>query len=221
MSFVLDHVFILVREGAPEADALVQAGFVEGSRNTHAGMGTANRRFFFENAMLELLYVRDPVEAQSEPIKPAGIWERSRFRESGASPFALVIRPTVADAAPPFETWDWTPPFLPPGAVLRAARTSSFAEPFVFLARGGPREHPFPDDKPEPTEHPSGARRVSGLRVTYRQAAPPSEPLRALERLGISTFVDGEAPLLELTLDGARAEAERDFRPRMPLLLRW
>jgi hypothetical protein len=51
----IDHVFIGCRPGAPEADSMLKRGFVEGSPNTHPGQGTANRRFFFDNFMLELL----------------------------------------------------------------------------------------------------------------------------------------------------------------------
>jgi hypothetical protein len=39
----------------------------EGEPNTHPGQGTACRRFFFRNAFLELVWVRDPAEAQGEP----------------------------------------------------------------------------------------------------------------------------------------------------------
>jgi hypothetical protein len=220
VSFVLDHVFMLVSEGAPEADELVRFGLTEGSRNVHPGMGTANRRFFFDNAMLELLYVQDPAEAQSEPIRPAGIWERACYRESGAAPFALNIRRSVADAPIPFETFDWAPPFLPAGVVLPAGRTVPNVEPFVFVARFGLRPHPFTEDRPEPIEHPAGLRRVSGVRISYHQPGPPSAPLQELTRLGIASFAEGE-PLLELTFDGGSVGQSQDFRPTLPLVLHW
>jgi hypothetical protein len=209
-----------VSEGAPEAEELIRFGLKEGSPNRHPGMGTANRRFFFDNAMLEMLYVHDPAEAQSDPIRPAALWERSRYRETGASPFALIIRKTEANAELPFQTWDWVPPFLPAGAVLQAGYTVPAREPFLFLARVGPRAHPFPDDKPEPTDHPAGLKRISGARVTYRFQGPPSAPLAALERMGLVSFVDGPEPLLELTFDGGRRGESRDFRPGMPLVVR-
>jgi hypothetical protein len=72
----LDHVFIFCSEGAPEADALAQRGVTEGSSNAHPGQGTANRRFFFGNAYLELLWVSDPVEARSEEVHRTRLWER-------------------------------------------------------------------------------------------------------------------------------------------------
>ncbi|MEG3898207.1 MULTISPECIES: VOC family protein [unclassified Microcoleus] len=68
MAFEFDHLFICTDIGAGFADRLVSLGLVEGSSRTHPGQGTANRCFFFHNAMLELLWVHDPEEAKSEPI---------------------------------------------------------------------------------------------------------------------------------------------------------
>jgi len=51
LSFAIDHVFVMCSPGAPEAAALIRAGLTEGSANTHPGQGTANRRFFFRDAV--------------------------------------------------------------------------------------------------------------------------------------------------------------------------
>jgi len=56
VAFEIDHLYVLASVGAPEADRLLDAGFVEGSRNAHRGQGTANRRFFFSDTMLEFLW---------------------------------------------------------------------------------------------------------------------------------------------------------------------
>jgi Glyoxalase-like domain len=63
MTCELDHVSICVAAGAPEADELIRFGLIEGAANRHPGQGTANRRFFFAGAFLELLWVDDPAEA--------------------------------------------------------------------------------------------------------------------------------------------------------------
>jgi hypothetical protein len=70
MALELDHLFIWTDIGAYEAERLVSFGLVEGTPNMHPGQGTTNRRFFFHNAMLELLWVHDPAEARSELIRP-------------------------------------------------------------------------------------------------------------------------------------------------------
>jgi hypothetical protein len=68
----LDHAFIACRPGAPEADALLRQGFVEGSPNTHPGQGTANRRFFFDNFM-----PRGRVPFHKQRIGPRTPWHKT------------------------------------------------------------------------------------------------------------------------------------------------
>lgn len=57
MTVELNHLFVCTAAGAPEAEALKAFGLTEGTPNTHPGQGTSNRRFFFRNAMLKLLWV--------------------------------------------------------------------------------------------------------------------------------------------------------------------
>src|SRR4051794_24412182 len=108
MPLELDHLFLFASVEAPEADRLMSLGLTEGSGNVHPGQGTANRRFFFRNAMLELLWVSDEREVRSEPIAPTRLWERSQSHRTGASPFGICLRSTDGTTpAPPFETWSY------------------------------------------------------------------------------------------------------------------
>jgi len=119
MSIDLDHFFIWTDVGAPAAAALTALGFVEGAPNIHPGQGTANRRFFFDNAMLELLWVQDEAEAGSAPVRRLHLLERWQGREAGASPFGLCFRPVGAAAqALPFPGWTYQPSYLPEGVSM-------------------------------------------------------------------------------------------------------
>jgi glyoxalase-like protein len=116
MALEVDHVFITCSWNAPEADALLQLGFVEGSRNTHPGQDTANRRFFFDNFMLEFLWVTDSGEATSERTRRTRLWERCSKQETGICPIGIVFRPAGARiSAAPFRTWLYCPNYLPQG----------------------------------------------------------------------------------------------------------
>ena len=88
MAFELDHIFICTSIGAGEADRLIAFGLAEGTPNVHQGQGTVCRRFFFHNAYLELLWVENPAEAQSNLIRPTYLWERWSGRTGGAFPAA-------------------------------------------------------------------------------------------------------------------------------------
>ena len=69
-------MFVCIAVGTPEADRLVAFGLNEVTRKSHPGQGIANRRFFFYNAMLELLWVHDEHETRSPLVAPTRLWDR-------------------------------------------------------------------------------------------------------------------------------------------------
>ena len=113
MQIELDHLFVCTSVGAPEAERLVQFGLHEGPPNQHPGQGTACRRFSFANAMIELFWVSDAREAQSESTRRTLLWERWSGRQSDASPFGICVRPVRAqDAGSPFLAWEYRPAYF-------------------------------------------------------------------------------------------------------------
>ena len=198
MSLKFHHVFVLAGPGVPEADALVDAGFIEGSSNTHPGQGTRNRRFFFENGMLEFLWVCDKDEVRSPAIARTALWERSRWQQSGACPFGIAFA-----GEPPFPTWDYRPPYLPEGTSIRVAEFSTDpAMPFVFVMPGAGNAQ---QEKLNP-------RTIESVVVESVQAPPPFESERV-------SFASGGAQLLELRLKGATKKL--DLRPGVPLVVEY
>ena len=217
MTLELDHVFICCSAGAPEGDALVRLGLDEGSPNTHPGQGTANRRFFFRNAFLELLWVSDPAEARSEQTRRTKLWERWSGRTSSACPFGIVFRPKGANAATvPFATWAYRPNYLPPGLAIEFAEDVPLEEPELvylpFLHRAGPPAY-------EPTDHSLPIRELCGVTVGFPSAAGLSKPSQEVLSAGLVTYRFAAEHVLELTFLAAQ-EAVFDLRTNLPLLLR-
>lgn len=139
--FELDHVWIASSPGAPEADALVDAGLVEGSANTHPGQGTANRRFFFDNAYLEWLFLVDEREAAS--VARTALLQRLR-RDGGTCPFGICLRPTAAvTERAPFPSWEYAPRYLPAGMSIPIAFASEDpCNPMLFVVPASSRREP-------------------------------------------------------------------------------
>jgi hypothetical protein len=216
MPLEVDHVFITCAVGAPEGDALLRAGFVEGSANTHPGQGTANRRFFFENFMLELIWVADPAEALSEQTRRTRLWERCSQRDS-ASPFGIVFRASGdQDAAAPFPTWDYHPRYLPDGVSIQIAAGTALHEPELFylpfLRMPGIR-------RGEPLNHAPPIRRVGGLRIGVPRLPELSSASRVIESQGLLEYFQSEQPILEILFAGVSGLSV-DLRPALPLLFR-
>ena len=225
MTIELDHVFVCSASGAPEADLLVAFGLAEGAPNTHPGQGTANRRFFFRNAMLELLWVRDEVEAQSSLVSPTKLWERWRYRATGFSPFGICLRPGAAlgaiREALPFETWAYRPPYLPAGMQIDVATETSDREPLIFAAPVARRPDAVAVERRQPLDDPKAFAEITGLRITLPTNTPTSPATRALQSACPISLTFGDDHLADVEFDHANRGMSADFRPSLPLRFRW
>lgn len=220
MAFELDHLYLLSMPGAPEAERLLELGLREGSPNVHAGQGTANRRFFFANAMLELIFVTDEAQARSAAVAPTRLWERSRWRTTAASPIGLCLR-APDDAPPPFRTYAYQPQYLPAGGTIPIALGTLAVEPMLFINPYGRRPDSEPAEQRQPLEHPLGVREISAVQIVSAGCEPPSDPLYVAVRQGIIGYSNGAGHLLEITFDHGRQGGQADIRPQLPLLLHW
>ncbi|TFW30368.1 VOC family protein [Duganella callida] len=209
---VIDHIFIRATPDAPEAAALREFGLTEGSGNRHPGQGTANRRFFFANAFLELLWLTDVAEATSDITAPTHLYER--LTQDDTSPFGICFRPSGAGESAAFPCWPYRPAYLPPGMQIDFAEDAPLAEPmwFFFAAAQAPAASGV-----EPVHHPVGAQNITAVEVTVPQTAP----LSAAARASRISFKQGAAHLLAITFDHAMRGLSKDFRPALPLIIRY
>lgn len=219
MPVEIDHLIVCCDRGAPQAAALIAAGLREGSANVHVGQGSANRRFFFENAYLELLWIDDPEDAKREPVRRTRLWERWLRRDGSACPFGVALRPSDPEdnTLPPFPTWAYHAPYLPPTVSIGLALATPLAEPeFLYV----PFATPPAAKKREPVDHPAGVRRLSGVRIGLPNRRESSQAATAIAALGLVSWHESPEYVLELRFDGRTGEAV-DFRPSLPLVARW
>jgi hypothetical protein len=215
MNVELDHVFLCCDVGAPEAALLASRGLLEGSANTHPGQGTANRRFFFSNAFLELLWVSDPGEAQSAAVLPTRLWERWLGRARGACPFGVIFRPQAGSIAEaPFPSWSYRPSYLPNGFSIEVGRGMALSEPQLFYLPFARRHDP---SRREPTTHPAGIDRITSVSVSIPPGREASPALEQAQGAGLLSVRGGPDYLLELGFDG-NGSRSLDLRPDLPLL---
>jgi hypothetical protein len=217
--FVLDHLLLFCAKGAPEADALVHLGLTEGPSNTHPGQGTANRRFFFHDAYLELLWVDDEIKARSETVRQTQLWERWAGRLTDACPFGVVLRPGSSDGlAPPFSVWAYRPTYLPAGLTIDVADNVALAEPAIFYLgfAGAPR-----GTHDAARRHRLGLERITGVTIDTPVSGSCSDPVQWLKRSGIMSLRSAERWLMRVTFDGQRSGASTDLRPVLPLILEY
>jgi len=219
MTYALDHVFVCCAEGAPEAERLARLGLTEGSPNTHPGQGTACRRFFFENAYIELIWVADAREAQGEPAARTRLWPRWSQRAAGASPFAVILRPADGgEIDPPFASWAYHPPYLPAHLAIDVAEATPLSEPAFFYVRFARPPGPL---HTQPRAYDLAVGRITAVEVGMPGGSAPSAAARAIQDAGLVTFVDAAHHVMTVTFDEARAGESADLRPELPLVLHW
>jgi hypothetical protein len=229
MKFAFDHLFICTDIGASvAADRLVAFGLVEGLPNTHPGQGTANRRFFFHNGMLELLWICDEPEARSESIARTRLWERWTNRNRGACPFGVCLRPAAGEGdSVAFASWAYHPPYLP--ATMRIAvgtNSEVLTEPMLFQVQGrigvtAQNEHRDPAGKSQPPGRSVELREITRVELVSPSADRPSSELRSLVDTNCVKLRSGAEYSIELGFDREVQGQQVDFRPELPLILSW
>jgi hypothetical protein len=217
MSLALDHIFICCAPGAPEADVLLRLGLLEGSRNTHLGQGTENRRFFFENGFLELLWVSNPNDAQSPLTLPTRLWERWSQRAADTCPFGFAFLPAGPSVdKPPFATWRYIPAYLPDGLSIQFAKGTSLQEPEFFYL---PWSSHSSTTSFEPRRHAIPLRRIRSVVVGTPNLNTLSVTALKVASASLISFIQSPAYVLELGF-ATETEVVYDLRPVLPVVLK-
>jgi hypothetical protein len=213
----LDHVILFCDNGAPEADALKERGLHEGPANSHPGQGTSNRRFFFPNAYLEMVWVDNPIEAQSDAVRPTRLWDRWTRRHDGACPFGLVFRPGGRREVEGIQSWTYTPRYFPKGFTIQVAKDIPENEPLLFYL---PFARPaLVEDVRSPSAHHAQVGAIVSATLHLPETATLSPSLQALVAAGIVAVEPSREYLLDLFHVGGSKEFV-DMRPELALRFR-
>jgi len=214
MAISLDHVFIITNPMAVEAEHLLAIGLVEGSSNVHPGQGTSNRRFFLEGFTIELLYISDEDEAANGAGKRLGIL--SRYRDTEASPFGIVVRTTDKDAPPDFPSWQYTPDYFDGKMCFYVGDNSDHTmEPLCIC---------MPPSLPKPKRVEEKYANTDWKLTALEIDVPVKHPSKALEHFAEMDLVQvnfGKPHRMTMTFNHCSAGRSVDLSPTLPLVLEW
>ncbi|MFC1664947.1 VOC family protein [Pseudomonadota bacterium] len=217
----IDHVFICVEPGAPEAEEFNKFGLSEGSRNKHPGQGTKNRRFFFHNCCIEFLYIKSQLELQSELTKPTKLYQRLTDKSGEVSPFGVCFRPgPVAEKQAPFPHWAYKPNYLPEQLHIDIGK-SPISEPMWFYLSFGLRPDQLPIENQQPLMHSPNLSELTALRLTIPNTKTISSAAAYAAKVKGVEIEQGDRHLLEFGFDQEVANQTHDFRPLLPIVFRW
>jgi hypothetical protein len=209
----LSHAWIVVPTGAPQRALLEKAGFrIDPTVNRHDGQGTASITVEFENGFLELMYP-DPTVPVSDALK-AGAEKfrlKSEWRTSGYSPIGIVFdRTTSTPETFPFATWKISADWMEKGTFIEMMTPREMPKA-VSLSISSHANRP----------NVNAPHRLTAMRVV----APAADRLPAsadyIAAQGLMKFETGDDWLLDVTLDNAKQGITKDFRPDLPLIVRY
>jgi hypothetical protein len=213
MTIELDHFFILTDPGAPHCDLVSSIGLIEGSRNSHPGQGTANRRFFFSNSTLEFIYLRDADEASQ------GRGSRLRFAERAsstrASPFGLVMRMEDGSGDEPFPGWRYCPEYFRDDQCFHVGENSVLLEEPLCICM--PTNLPRREIRSQ-SENPQWT--MTELRISV-PVARPSAVLKSVEKCESVTLQLNKPHRLDLVFNDNKEGLSKDMTLDLPLVIHW
>ena len=195
----LDHLFVCVEPEPAEADILRTLGLTVEFRREHVGQGTRNQLVLFAEHYLELLWLADRTEAETNLVR---LDRRVDWKTTGASPFGIALR-GPKESAPDVPWTLYELEGFPVNLWLDQRTLDDPRLPLVFVfdqseseaVSGGPRHGAFP---PAFLQHGCGATGIQhaiiegpGLGDAAQLPLPPQVQLR-----------DGPAPCLSVTLAG-------------------
>jgi hypothetical protein len=164
--------------------------------------------------MLEFIWVQDADEARNGPGRSLHFSERAE--DPSASPFGIIFVPYEDNVSPdmPFPGWHYQPDYFPPPMGFHVgANSHNIAEPlcfyFPFQAPGVPR--------PQPTRN---SQTISEI-VISTPSTDTEGLLELVSQADRLSMRSGKEHLMEITLDHHDSGHTEDYRPAMPLILRW
>jgi len=188
-----DHVFCMVTPDGEAARLLERNGWLLDAGTAHAGQGTRNRRLWWPEQFLELLWVADSDEARSNQLR---LDVRADWVSSGASPFGIALRGSLPEnRARDFWPYDE----LGPRIWVHQDNERAPQRPLVFILEAAPNKLVRHRADARPREMP--AQRQPGALQRLRLSGPEPGQVPAYQGPPIEQLAG--APHLHVVASGA------------------
>jgi Glyoxalase-like domain len=233
----LDHIILWTKKGAPDTSLFQRSGFTLDQRTmVHTGFGTGGRYIFFYNVYIELLYVNDTVEFNTE-FNHVSDSHRSMWRENAECPFGLGLGMVPYDTTKiPFAAKSLQAPWMKPNSSLFVDADSYThpQEPMVIVVPDYLFHRKFDTRRDienlsneanrirllAATAHVNGVKKLTAMKITCpaKQLSAAAAVVKNIDHVEIIT---GTENLMELTFDNNEQHKTSDWRPQLPVVIKY
>jgi hypothetical protein len=234
----IDHIIIWTEKGAPEIKDFEKKGFkISPLTMAHTGFGTGGRYINFYNVYLEFLYLDDQVttDAKLAATLPS---RRAEAYRNGKSPFGLGLSMTPYDLARiPIEAEEVVAPWMrsDTGVYFATSNLKYEQEPFILIVPPYMEslkvssidevdryvlDSAYKKQIKQNMTHANGIKELTAVKISCK-AEQFSSTAKALKGIANLTVVKNKTHLLEITFDKYKQKKTIDFRPKLPMIIRY
>ncbi|WP_299335022.1 hypothetical protein [uncultured Psychroserpens sp.] len=235
----VDHFNIWVKNPKKVKERLTDIGFTavpDSLSKIHHGQGTTGRYFYFLNSYLELIFVYDNNEfdTNNQLNNTLDFAERANFEKNGASPFSIALKLEDYDIKKiPFEKIKYHQDWMEEKSSIYSAKNSKthLKEPSVFVVYPEIESNTFEtlsdlndiEEKyafvREWYKHKNGAKRITNIVITSTSLDLKTKTIKVLNGIENLTIKGGKEHLMELYFDHNVQGEVFDLRPELPLIV--
>lgn len=220
----IDHVFIWCDDHSKMKSVFESKGFVVHQGRSHKGQGTAGSYVLVNNMYIELISVEDQQEfngnnsqhnLKSMSLKP-------NWKTNNASPFGLGLHFLSNDTSQyEFESFIYQQDWMNDSTYYLMSKSvyTHFLEPAIFIV---PKHKKFnPELFTDLLNHPNGITEATSITITTINDSNWSEAITTLNNFEAFQFKQGNEELMTLIFDNFKSGITVDFRPSLPLIIKY
>jgi len=194
-----DHINIIVKENAPEAERLKENGFfISDIISRHPGLGTRAKLIYFQNFYIGLLWIED----ENIFMKSMLPLYKNRRLPNMKTGMALYDKKYNGSELP-FKTINYCCEWMEPGSCFKIAEAGSKSAPLYFILPG---YMAFNSDKTKNkiikplANHENKIKKLSNVKVFF-EGRELNNAEKYLKQLSIIDYESGKGNYIELEFD--------------------
>lgn len=220
----VDHVFIWCDDHSIMNQIFESKGFITHRGKPHRGQGTVGSYILLSNMYIEFISVdnRKEFDNNNKQHNLKSMSVKPEWRINNSSPFGIGLHFTNNDTLNhEFETFIYQQDWMNDSTYYMMSKSvaTHIQEPAVFIIP--PYKKFNPDRYNHLLNHDNGIKTATSITIITTNTNKWSETVTALNNFDGFEIKRGEEELMTITFDNYKTGTTKDFRPELPLIIKY